>query len=364
MPWSVFAYGGLMHDSNALRRESGEESDVVARVGAGGRATGRLIGRQRFLLEGFGEYFDFDKFSEVDHFGYGARGHFLWEVGNDVNGALGYERRRRHAELGEFRAVRRAMVTTARTFVDGGYRFHPNWRIFGVVENNRAERGGVDVADVDTNRVRGSLTYTTPLGNSIGVEVGQSRGESGFIDTTTGVRFADEFDEREISAVVVYALGAQLRVRGRAGHTEREYEELRDRDFSGTSYRGALDWLPTGRLRFTLEALRVPESSVDASASHILRTGQSLAVAYAATFKLVFTARFLNERRQYQRDAEAVALGLLRDDTVRTWSFGAGWEPMRHWQLGAGVDFGERRSNILGRDYDYTQYMINVRWTF
>lgn len=364
MPWTLFAYGGLLHDTNAFRLETGEQSDTVARVGAGGRATGRLIGRQRYRLEGFGEYYDFDRFSEIDHFGYGALGHFLWEVGNDVNGALGYERRRRHADLGEFRRERRAMVTSEHVLVDGGYRFHPNWRIFGLAEHNSAERSGEDRADFETNRARASLTYSTALGNSIGVEVSGTRGEVSFFDTATAVRFADDFDEREIAAVVVYALGAQLRVRGRVGHTEREYDEFRDRDFSGTTYGGTVAWLPTGRLRFTLEAVRAPEAIVDASATHVLRRGTTLGVAYAATYKLVFTARFINERRQFQGDADAVVLGVLRDDTLRTWAFGAGWEPVRHWQLGAGVDFGERRSNILGRDYDYRQYMINARWTF
>jgi hypothetical protein len=281
-----------------------------------------------------------------------------------VNGAVGHERRRRHADLGEFRRERRAMVTTERTFVDGGYRFHPNWRIFGVAEANSAERGGEDRADVDTNRVRANLIYHTALANTFGVEVGATRGESGFFDTATGVRFADDFDEREVSAVLSYGLGAQLRVAGRVGRTEREYDNLRERDFSGTSYRGTVGWLPTTRLRFTFEARREPESTVDASASHVLVRANAFGAAYAATYKLVFTVGLFNERRQYQGDPSAAALGVLRDDTVRTWRFGAGWEPMRHWQLGAGINFGERRSNLLGRDYDYEQYMINVRWTF
>lgn len=364
-PWGLFAYGGLMHDTNAFRRETGEQSDTVARVGAGGRATGRLVGRQRFLLEGFGEYYDYDRFNEIDHFGYGALAHLLWEVGNDVNGATGYSRRRRHADLGEFRRERRAMITSERAFLDGGYRFHPDWRIFGAVERTRAARDGEEGADIEIDRARANLIYRTPLGNSIGVEAAASRGDARIVDEATGVAFTDDFDEREISALLGYALGAQLRLVGRVGRTEREYEALPQRNFSGTTYRGLAEWLPTTKLRFGLEAYREPESVVDASASHVLRRGTSFAAAYAATYKLVFTARLINERRQYQGDAAAVVSGLpLRDDTLRIWRFGAGWEPMRHWQLGAGVDWGERRSNLLGREYDYRQYMLNVRWTF
>jgi hypothetical protein len=53
-----------------------------------------------------------------------------------------------------------------------------------------------------------------------------------------------------------------------------------------------------------------------------------------------------------------------RDETVRIWRFAAGWEIQRSWQLGAGVDFGERDSNRVGDDYDYVQVMANLRWTF
>ena len=364
-PWNVFAYGGVMHDTNALRRDADAQSDTVARVGAGGRATGRLIGRQRYLVEGFGEYHEFDRFSQIDHFGYGALGHFLFEVGNNVNGAAGYERRRRHAELGEFRREDRAMVTSERVFVDGGYRFHPSWRIFGILDHRASDRSGPESADVETNLARASLTYSTPLGNAIAIEASHTRGDGGFFDPVLGQRFPDDFDENEVALVFAYAVGSQLRIRGRVGHTEREYDTFQERNLSATSYRGAVEWLPTTKLLFTLEALRAPESSVDADASHILRRGQTLSIAYAATYKLVFTARFLNERRQYQGTAGSLVGGLpLPDDTLRTWGFGAGWEPRRHWHLGAGVDLGERSSNIIGRDYDYTQYMLNARWTF
>ncbi|HEV3009449.1 MAG TPA: hypothetical protein VGX52_10480, partial [Burkholderiales bacterium] len=60
-PWSVFAYGGLMYDNNAFRRDTGEESDIVARYGAGGSYLARVVGRQRVALDGYGEYYDYDQ---------------------------------------------------------------------------------------------------------------------------------------------------------------------------------------------------------------------------------------------------------------------------------------------------------------
>ncbi len=51
-----------------------------------------------------------------------------------------------------------------------------------------------------------------------------------------------------------------------------------------------------------------------------------------------------------------------RDETLRIWRLAGGWEPQRHIKIGGGVDWGERTSNVLGRDYDYLQVSLNARY--
>ncbi len=364
-PWTVYTYGGLMYDSNALRRTTGEESDIVARLGAGGRTVNRIIGRQRLLLEGFGEYYKFDRFSEIDHFGYGLRGDLLWEIGNDINGTVAYGRRHRHADLGEFRSETRVMTTSDLFLVDGGYRFAPDWRIYAGAEHVNAKRDSDLTPELQTNTARGGLTYGTPLGNRLGVEVRGTRGEERIVDDLTATELTLDFDEREAAAVVTYGLTGQIRLNGRLGYTEREYEQTPQFNFSGGTYDATVEWLPTQKLIFSFATYRRVDSAIDIDASHVLREGMGFGVRWAPTFKLSFTARLLNEQRLYEGDRTAVTTGAPpRDETVRLWRFGAGWEPQRHWQVGAGLDLGERTSNQLDRGYDYAQVMLNVRWTY
>jgi hypothetical protein len=366
-PWTVFAYGGAMYDNNPFRLPTGEESDTVVRIGLGGRSLTRIVGRQRLLLEGFGEYNDYADFNEIDHFAYGLRGDWLWEIGNQLDGVVGYARSKRHTDLGEFRSLTRIMVTEERAVVNGGYRFSPSWRLFGAAEHARSKRDFDELEWLNRTSLTGSLTYRTALGNEIGALIRGTRGEAR-VEVPVGadeVSLVDDFDESEYAATLSYAFGAQLRFAGRLGYLERNYETLPARDFDGTSYRLALDWLPTTKLIFTLEGYRVPESLPDVTATHVLREGGSLAVSWAATFKLVFTARYIDERRAYVGDPDALRLGLRqRDDTVRIWRLGAGWEPQRHLQLGLGFDWGERSSNVPSDQYDYQQVMLNARWTF
>ena len=113
-PWTIFAYGGAMYDSNPFRLPTGDESDTVVRLGVGGRSLTRVVGRQRLLLEGFGEYNDFADFNEIDHAAYGLRADWIWEIGNQTNGVVRYARSKRHADLGEFRTLTRTMITDER----------------------------------------------------------------------------------------------------------------------------------------------------------------------------------------------------------------------------------------------------------
>ena len=76
--------------------------------------------------------------------------------------------------------------------------------------------------------------------------------------------------------------------------------------------------------------------------------------------KLVFTAGFVNDRRFSQTTLDPTAPD--RSETLRRWRLGAGWEPQRHITIGTGVEFGERGSSELGRDYDYQAFMANLRY--
>jgi len=158
--------------------------------------------------------------------------------------------------------------------------------------------------------------------------------------------------------VLGYALTGQVRAAGRVGYTERKYAQISGRDFSDPTYRGSLTWATTPKLILGFEAYHLPETLADVDSTQVIRTGTAFDVRWAATYKLVFSVRLTNEEREDQGTAA------VRDETIRTWRFGAGWEVQRGWQLGAGFDVGERSSNELGRDYDYTAFMLNLKWTY
>jgi hypothetical protein len=368
LPRNLWVQAGLLHDNNILRRDAGgEESETVARVGAGASVDARLWGRQSVHLEARGDGYKFQNFSELDHFAYGLLGELRWELGNALGGTLGYERRHYLIDLAERLTVRRDAVTENHYFARAGYRLTPRWRLRGALDLVDLDRPEFTAAGTQVSSVVGGIDYVTPLGNTIGVEARHSEGDAPVDERIDplGVAVSNDYEEREIAAVLTYLPSAQLRVAGRLGHTERTYSVLSNRNFDGGTGRLDLEWRPGTKTTLAFSAYRVPRSIIDVGASHVVINGVSFGPSWAPTVKLVFGARLIKEDREYAGDP-GVALGVdtLREETVRAWRFTAGWEITRHYQLAAAFETGERSSNILGLDYDYRTVMANLRYNF
>ena len=356
---------GAMRDDNVLRVESAEQADTIARVGGGIRHEARVIGRQRVLLEARGDYYKYDRFSRLDHFGYSGVGTWLWEVGNQLSGTVVAGIDRRQVDLAETLTERLDLVRSMRLGATAGYLVTPRFRARGGVAATRSDRS----AEVETETRATSLIvgadYVSPLANTVGLEYRTTNGKAPFEELVSGIGFVNnDYRERELSVVSTYALGTQLRARVRVGRTWRDYDEIPGRDFDGTTGRVSVDWLPGAKTILGFEAYREPRSIVDIAASHVLVEGVAFGPRWAATNKLVLSARFVRERREHEGDPGLVAGRTLRDELRQLVRFAVGWEPIRRWQVGLGLDRGERESNIPGGDYQYSAISGNLGYVW
>jgi hypothetical protein len=184
--------------------------------------------------------------------------------------------------------------------------------------------------------------------------------------TTLGTTLVDnDYTEKELSVVATVPAGAQLTGTGRVGRTTRNHKQFPERDFSGTTWRAGVDWTPLQKTGFEFALYREPRSIIDIGASFVIVSGVTFGPRWAPTPKLVFSALFLRERQQFAGDPNIFLLGTpQRDETVRTFRLGAGWEPKRFIEVSGGWEHGIRTSNVLNRDYDFDALMANVRFRF
>jgi hypothetical protein len=370
-PLSGFVEAGLEYDSNPFRlsESASPRSDYVARYGGGLRYAGLVTGRQRVLLEGRGDYYNYSHSSVLDHFAYTLLGEWQWELGNRLSGAVGAGREFRIADPSEVRRETREDVTIDRAYANGGWRFATNWRVRAGAEGEKSTRERPLAPEVvaDTSGVRVGLDYVSALANTVGVEWRSSKGDApvGDLVDPTGQFVGNDFTEEEVAAVVSYGATSTVRVGGRVGHTERKYTVIPGRDFSGITWRALIEWLPGNKTILGFETYNNPQSVIDVDASHVIVRGNAFTVNWAPLAKLVFSGRIFQEDRESIGTPGSLLLGTpTRDDVLTGVRLGVGWEPVRYAEVGLGVESGKRSSAEALRDYEFTMVSANLRIRF
>ena len=366
-PYTVWAQAGLMYDSNILRRTAGDNHELVSRLGVGGRYDQLVVGRQALHLEGRVDGYIYDKFSELDNVAYAAAGEWRYAVGNDFAGTFDLSRRRFQANLAEIQAAIYDPITETTVGGTARYRIGPSLGLRGglhYIDYNRPSR-----AAADTKTVTGTaaLEYVSSLGNTLGVEVTEAKGNAPVnqVIDPLGLFVNNDFRQYDVGVVGAFGVTPNLRVAGRVGRTQRHYTEIPGRDFNGPTWSVAAQWLPTAKTMIAFETAQTVSSIIDIGASHVVAKGWAVGPGWAATAKLNFQARFVKQHQVFEGDPTA-ALGVApeRQEIIRGYRFGAYWEYDRRWHYQLSFEHGDRESNILGRNYRFNAGIAQVRFVF
>ena len=364
-------FGGYDRDSNPFRLSAtdptpGPRSDVITRAGAGIRAE-LPSGRQRFVLEARGQISEYSRFDLLDHTAYGAGATWRWAIGNQWSGEAGYARKRFLGSLEDIQAPVKDMITEDRAFISAGYLVTPRWRIRGALDATRWNHDGSTRAELDARIYSGTagLDYVTPANNSIGGQVKVSEGEYPNQQAVGAGLVVNDYREIEASLVARWIVTGKSTLDARAGYTKREHDQVPERDFDGFTGRLGLDWFVAAKTLLNFAAWREVQSTDDASASYVLSQGWSVGPAWAPTIKLVFQGRYLRETREFKGEPALVIVGgVPREDSFDGFSLTAGYTPVRNIHLSIGAEWGDRTSNIIGRDFDYRLISANARIRF
>lgn len=369
-PVRFSVFGGYDRDNNPFRLsdtdpQPGPRSDSVRRVGAGVKAE-LPAGRQRFVLEAKAEMQDYDRFDLLDHTEYGVGATWRWVVGNQWSGEAGYARRHFLGGLEDLQRPIKDMITEDRAFVSGGYLVTPRWRVRGALDWTRWSHDEPVRAELDARIFSGTagLDYVTPSGNSVGGQLKYSEGQYPNVQPVGSTLVVNDYQELEASVVARWMFTGKSTLEARLGYTQREHDDVPQRDFSGFTGRVGYDWFIAAKTLLNFEVWREIRSTEDASASYILSQGWGLGPAWAPTIKLIFQAKYIREERDFRGDPGILVGATPREDTFNGISLTAGYTPVRNVHLSVGAERGERTSNILRRDFDYRMISANARIRF
>ena len=154
---------------------------------------------------------------------------------------------------------------------------------------------------------------------------------------------------------------------GEAGYTKRSSPFQGAPEFSGLTGRLSYQRTLSPKTQFRVETLSQVYSVADTSASSVLQTGGTTGLTWRYSPLLAFTGGVDAYRYRYRGATEDVIVeqgGVERTDTVVSLRAGAEYQAWRNLFIVPQWQYERRKSDLLGRSYDYQYAELAVRYDY
>jgi len=329
------------------------------------------VSRQRFQGGVTWNKTRYDRFTVLNGDGHQGQGIWVWQVGNDISGQLGYTETFGLASLANIQSGVQSstpnFLTTQRAFFNAAYLLTPRWRLRGEAgrlkqSNEVPER---KVNDTSTDSVDLTVSYVTPVSNQIGLGVRVEDSRLPNRQFVAGDLFDNSYRQQNVAAVTDWTLTGSSHLSARVGSVRRTYTQLPQRDFEGGTFNAAYDWRPTGKLTLIAAAQKGISTSEQINIGFVLVKGVALRPALRLTDKVNIAGAFEYSNREYRSDP-ALALGVVpnRTDRVRSAAVTASYRPIRTVTLQMALLHETRSSTAAFGDYAANVVSVTARIGF
>ena len=293
-PLRLNATGSVTHDSNLFRLSdvvdpataigSSDKADTIYRIGAGGSYELRQS-RQKFILEGNLDDYKFQNFSNLDYVGYNAKSGWKWQVGNFWDGDLGLGRRRYLNSFTNVQSNTKDLVDQNQIYGTANYHLHSRLRLTLDLSEYVNHHGAVSqqIYNSKTDNAAFTANWVTPAENTVGLQFRTANASYPNRQVILGNRVDNSSSEDELNLVANWRVTGVSSFQARLGYTERKYDELATRNFSGVTWRLNYNWQPTGKLGFDFATWREIGEYQDVNSNYVQITGISLAPTLSLT---------------------------------------------------------------------------------
>jgi len=355
-------------DSNVFRVANNRQDDTYSTTTAGLNVD-KTISRQRFLAGASLDLVRYSRFTDLNHLGRNARALWLWELGNQWSGQLGYAERKSLASFSSIPGRSSNNLKIQRLHGDAAFLLAPTWQLqAGIAEQTQRNSEQVrEVNDVDLRTMKMAVNYISPASNKLGLGFTQDDGQPLHRQVVGALSYDNTYTQRAIDVHADWAITAKSHLKARLAQVQRDYDELSYRDYDGTTLHVTYDWQATAKLALSVLAQRDISPDEDIQTSFVLVKGVAFRPSYALSEKVKLTATADFSTREFLGD-HGLAPGTMtgRSDRVRLLALAVSYQPMRSLTLLLSGQRESRSSNYRLADYDYKANVINLsgRFTF
>jgi len=322
------------------------------------------VSRQRFQVDYTWNATRFNQSTDLDFDGHDARATWLWQLGNDVSGQLGYTETSTLASFAFTQSRTLDRLKTQQAFFNAAYLVTPRWRLQAGVRGLEQTNGDPprQILDVKVRSTDFIVSYVTQASTSVGLSV---RNEDGRFPNQGSTVDNNAYRQDSVGIVADWTLTGASHVSARADRVRRRYAQVPQQDFDGNTARAEYDWKPTGKFSLAAVAQRDIYPYLDIGSSFVLVKGVTLRPALSLTEKIEVSGVLDYSVRDFLGNpglASGVSPG--RTDRVRSGTATVSYRPARALTLLFSAQREARSSNVAFVDYAVNVRSIAARITF
>ncbi len=334
----------------------------------------RRISAQRLSLWADVSNNDYRRFDTLDHVAWAAGGLLEWQAGRQWYGTLGVGSQRLLNPFSNQNQTIRNLLELNTLSTSAGFRFGSRWSAFVAADlsSRRNSSDSLRENDLDQTGLEAGVRWQRPGDDADFSLVGRSvRGRYPTAQAvpvgtgTLGSTIDNSYRDRSLLMRLALRPSAPSVIVGEVGVTQRRFDTLAERNFSGLTGAFVWQWQPTDAVRGEAYVRRNfgPIQLANASGVQTWQSGGSLAWRVSAKVTIGLHAGW--DRYLYAADPlSAVGLADRRRDQLRVIGVSASWEAWRNILLIADHRREVRRSNVAAASYeaDITSVFIQARF--
>jgi exopolysaccharide biosynthesis operon protein EpsL len=302
------------------------------------------VSRQRFQVDYSWNATRFNRFTDLDFNGHDARAVWLWQLGNDASGQLGYAETFALASFANNQSRTPDPLETQQAFFNAAYLVTPRWRLQAGVSGLELSNGApaFQSLDLDVLSTEVALSYVTPANTSVGLS---ARTEDGRYPKSPA---DNAYRQYRAGIVADWAPTGVSHVSARADRVSRRYAQVPQQDFDGNTARAEYDWKPTGKFSLAGVVQRDIFPYQDIGSSFVLVKGVLLRPTLGLTEKIDVSGTFDYSIREFLGNP-GLASGVSpnRTDRVRSATATISYRPARTFTLQISAQREARSSNVV-----------------
>ncbi|HEY9099605.1 MAG TPA: XrtB/PEP-CTERM-associated polysaccharide biosynthesis outer membrane protein EpsL [Thiobacillus sp.] len=364
------------YDSNLFRLQNDQEASSVLgttdtavsyHVLAAGLDLDMPVSRQAIRAHAEVNQTRYDQFSMLNFSGHDAYLKWDWTLGSRAQGEVGGSETLTQASYSNVKQPVSNLIRTRRNFMNALIKLDTPWRVGVGLDrtetNNKAVIQRVQNATVD--RVNAALQYRTRKGSTLELTSQRSDGQYQNRQVVGGLPINNNYRQWDNGMAFSADVTGKTRLSGKLNYTERSYNDVPQRDFSGLTGLLSMDWAITEKTIIKASVHRDIGALENNTASYTLNHGTTIGLDWRPTSKLVFNTQLGYDNIEYAGDPGFVLSGsAAREDQLTSLQAGIQYALLRNTTIELILHRGIRYSSEALSSYRYNRAILNLRSDF